>query len=80
MPTSSTRSHFSRGITPPQRIKSISMSSFSADEVEFVRSRGNLWAAKVWLGLYDRSRMGLYDAKDDEGIRTFIIEKYEKKR
>ncbi len=56
------------------------MSSFSADEVEFVRSRGNLWAAKVWLGLYDRSRMGLYDAKDDEGIRTFIIEKYEKKR
>ena len=70
----------SRGITPPHRIKSISMSAFSAEEVEFVRSRGNLWAQKVWLGLYDSSRLGLYDAKDDEGLRSFIIDKYEKKR
>jgi len=69
-----------RGITPPHRIKSISMSAFSAEEVEFVRSRGNLWAQKVWLGLYDSSRLGLYDAKDDEGLRSFIIDKYEKKR
>ena len=56
------------------------MSAFSAEEVEFVRSRGNLWAQKVWLGLYDSSRLGLYDAKDDEGLRSFIIDKYEKKR
>lgn len=56
------------------------MSAFSTEEVEFVRSRGNLWAQKVWLGLYDISRLGLYDAKDDEGIRSFIIDKYEKKR
>ena len=45
-----------------------------------MRSRGNLWAQKVWLGLYDSSRLGLYDAKDDEGLRSFIIDKYEKKR
>ena len=45
-----------------------------------MRSRGNLWAQKVWLGLYDCSRLGLYDAKDDEGLRSFIIDKYEKKR
>ena len=56
------------------------MSAFSSEEVEFVRSRGNLWAQKVWLGLYDCSRLGLYDAKDDEGLRSFIIDKYEKKR
>ena len=56
------------------------MSAFSAEEIEFVRSRGNLWAQKVWLGLYDSSRLGLYDAKDDEGLRAFIIDKYEKKR
>jgi hypothetical protein len=56
------------------------MSAFTADEVEFVRLRGNLWAAKVWLGLHDNNRAGLYGAKDDESIRAFIIEKYEKKR
>ena len=29
-----------RGINPPHRIKSISMSSFTSDEVEMVRSKG----------------------------------------
>merc|ERR1712111_310839 len=38
-----------RGITPPHRIKSISMSTFTADEVEFMRGRGNVYCAKVWL-------------------------------
>ena len=67
---------FRRGITPPHRIKSISMSSFSADEVEFMRERGNAYCAKVWLGLYDGKTIG----NDAESIKDFIMQKYEKKR
>ena len=69
----------SRGITPPHRIKSMSMSSFTADEVNFIRNRGNAWAKKVYTGLYDENRAA-FDLKDAEGVRDFIIEKYEKKR
>lgn len=76
---------FRRGITPPHRIKSISMSSFANEEVEFVRQRGNAYCAKVWLGLYDKgsssssSRM-TSDLGNEESIRDLIIQKYEKKR
>lgn len=66
-----------RGINPPHRIKSISMSSFSADEVEMMRSRGNSYCAAVWLGLFDAPPV---DYKDEEKIKDFIISKYEKKR
>ncbi|CDW52193.1 ArfGap domain containing protein [Trichuris trichiura] len=30
-----------RGLNPPHRVKSISMATFTADEIEFVKSRGN---------------------------------------
>jgi len=68
-----------RGINPPHRIKSISMSSFTSDEVDFVRNRGNSWCTAVWLGTYQKSAMPI-DFKDDEKIKEFIIAKYEKKR
>lgn len=68
-----------RGINPPHRIKSISMSSFSADEVEMMRNRGNAWCQAVWLGLFDAQSQPV-DFKDDEKIKEFIIAKYEKKR
>jgi len=68
-----------RGINPPHRIKSISMSSFTSDEVDMVRSRGNAWCTAVWLGTYQKSAMPI-DFKDDDKIKEFIIAKYEKKR
>jgi len=37
-------SDYSRGLNPPHRVKSISMASFTADEIEFIKSRGNV----VW--------------------------------
>jgi len=55
------------------------MSSFSADEVEMMRNRGNAWCAAVWLGLFDAHSQPV-DYKDDEKIKEFIIAKYEKKR
>lgn len=30
-----------RGLTPPHRVKSISMASFTPEEIEFLKSRGN---------------------------------------
>jgi len=68
-----------RGITPPHRIKSISMSSFTSEEVAFLKSRGNIWCGKVWMGLYDKNRSGALEAKDDESLKSHIIQKYEKK-
>ena len=52
------------------------MSTFSADEVELMRGRGNAYCAKVWLGLHDGKLIG----NDAESIKEFIIQKYEKKR
>lgn len=69
-----------RGITPPHRIKSISMSSFSPEEIEQIRTRGNAYNAKVWLGLYDAKSRQASDLKDDDSIRELIVQKYEKKR
>lgn len=30
-----------RGLTPPHRVKSISMATFSTEEIDFIKSRGN---------------------------------------
>eukprot|EP00096_Caligus_rogercresseyi_P011890 TRINITY_DN482_c0_g2_i3.p1 TRINITY_DN482_c0_g2~~TRINITY_DN482_c0_g2_i3.p1 ORF type:complete len:667 (-),score=212.88 TRINITY_DN482_c0_g2_i3:835-2835(-) len=70
-----------RGVTPPQRIKSISMSTFTNDDVSLVDSRGNLWCQKVWLATYS----GGLDEEDlsglgDEMLKQHILDKYEKKR
>lgn len=32
---------FRRGLTPPHRVKSISMATFTPEEVDFVKARGN---------------------------------------
>ncbi len=45
-----------------------------------MRSRGNVWAARVFLGLHDDSDSAVNDLKDDDAVKEFIIEKYEKKR
>ena len=63
-----------RGINPPHRIKSISMSTFTPEEVELMRTRGNLWCSRVWLGNYEASTNPV-DYKDDEKIKEFMITK-----
>lgn len=44
-----------------------------------MRVRGNTWCSQVWLGTYNKATKPI-DFKDEEKIRDFIIEKYEKKR
>ena len=66
--------NFRRGITPPHRVKSISMATFSTEEIEFVRIHGNDNCAKTWLGLWDPKRTIPQDH------RELMIDKYERKR
>ncbi|KHJ41158.1 hypothetical protein D918_08744 [Trichuris suis] len=70
-----------RGLNPPHRVKSISMATFTADEIEFVKSRGNEYCRNVWMGRYDKGR-GLDESsfKDETQMKDFLVLKYEKKR
>lgn len=63
-----------RGLTPPHRVKSISMATFSTDEIEFIKSHGNELCAKTWLGLWDPKRV------HTQNQRELMIDKYERKR
>lgn len=63
-----------RGLTPPHRVKSISMATFTTDEIEFIRAHGNELCAKTWLGLWDPKRVHTQDH------RELMIDKYERKR
>uniref|UniRef100_A0A0K8UA75 Arf-GAP domain and FG repeat-containing protein 1 n=1 Tax=Bactrocera latifrons TaxID=174628 RepID=A0A0K8UA75_BACLA len=63
-----------RGLTPPHRVKSISMATFTQDDVDFLKSHGNDECAKTWLGLWDPKRAVHQDQ------RELMIDKYERKR
>ncbi|XP_063702121.1 arf-GAP domain and FG repeat-containing protein 1 isoform X2 [Culicoides brevitarsis] len=63
-----------RGLTPPHRIKSISMATFTQEEIDFLKAHGNEECAKTWLGLWDAKRAIKQDHRD------FMIDKYERKR
>uniref|UniRef100_A0A0K2UYF4 Arf-GAP domain-containing protein n=1 Tax=Lepeophtheirus salmonis TaxID=72036 RepID=A0A0K2UYF4_LEPSM len=69
-----------RGVTPPHRIKSISMSTFTNEDVSLLDSRGNLWCQKVWLATYSGSMAEDFTASGDETLKPHILDKYEKKR
>ncbi|XP_045598480.1 arf-GAP domain and FG repeat-containing protein 1 isoform X2 [Procambarus clarkii] len=69
-----------RGLNPPHRVKSISMASFTQEEIEQIKSKGNQYCGAVWLGLYDAKISPFPDTKDEHKIRDFMILKYEKKR
>lgn len=64
-----------RGLTPPHRVKSISMATFTQDEIDFLRSHGNELCAKTWLGLWDPKR-----AVHQQEQRELMMDKYERKR
>ncbi|CAD5113101.1 DgyrCDS2292 [Dimorphilus gyrociliatus] len=69
-----------RGLNPPHRVKSISMASFTTEEMEFLKSRGNDFCRKVYLGLYDAHKSMEPNTKDEQKLRDFMTHKYEKKR
>ncbi|KAM4820518.1 arf-GAP domain and FG repeat-containing protein 2 isoform 1-T1 [Thomomys bottae] len=69
-----------RGLNPPHRVKSISMTTFTEPEVMFLQSRGNEVCRKIWLGLFDARTSLMPDTRDPQKVKEFLQEKYEKKR
>ncbi|XP_061516490.1 arf-GAP domain and FG repeat-containing protein 1 isoform X3 [Anopheles gambiae] len=63
-----------RGLTPPHRVKSISMATFTQEEIEFLKQNGNDNCSRTWLGLWDPKRAIKQEHRD------FMIDKYERKR
>ncbi|XP_073942101.1 arf GTPase activating protein drongo [Choristoneura fumiferana] len=66
-----------RGLTPPHRVKSISMATFTPEEIEFIKVRGNDYCRRVWLGLYEGESVNFID---EQSVKDFMSDKYEKKR
>lgn len=69
-----------RGLNPPHRVKSITMASFTQEEMELIKSRGNEYCKHVWLGKYDPQVSAESEYQNIQKIRDFMIQKYEEKR
>ena len=68
-----------RGLTPPHRVKSISMATFTTDEVEFIQNRGNDYCLRTWLGLYEGA-MSKNATRDEQQVHCHMVDTYEKRR
>ncbi|KAM3591274.1 uncharacterized protein V6R79_025914 [Siganus canaliculatus] len=69
-----------RGLNPPHRVKSISMTTFSQQEVEFLQNHGNEVGRRTWLCVFDPKTDGCPDMKDSQKFKEFLQDKYEKKK
>ncbi|XP_069474319.1 arf-GAP domain and FG repeat-containing protein 1 isoform X8 [Ambystoma mexicanum] len=69
-----------RGLNPPHRVKSISMTTFTQNEIEFLQKHGNEVCKQIWLGLFDDRSSTIPDFRDPQKVKEFLQEKYEKKR
>uniref|UniRef100_A0A7N9AXT4 ArfGAP with FG repeats 1a n=1 Tax=Mastacembelus armatus TaxID=205130 RepID=A0A7N9AXT4_9TELE len=69
-----------RGLNPPHRVKSISMTTFTQQEIEFLQKHGNEVCKRIWLGLYDDRTSSVPDFREPQKVKEFLQDKYEKKR
>ncbi|XP_053739287.1 arf-GAP domain and FG repeat-containing protein 1b isoform X1 [Synchiropus splendidus] len=69
-----------RGLNPPHRVKSISMTTFTQQEIEFLQKHSNEVCKHIWLGLYDDRTSVVPDFREPQKVKEFLQEKYEKKR
>ncbi|XP_047662219.1 arf-GAP domain and FG repeat-containing protein 1b isoform X1 [Tachysurus fulvidraco] len=69
-----------RGLNPPHRVKSISMTTFTQQEIEFLQKHSNEVCKHIWLGLYDDRSSAVPDFREPQKLKEFLQEKYEKKR
>ncbi|XP_038140863.1 arf-GAP domain and FG repeat-containing protein 2 isoform X2 [Cyprinodon tularosa] len=69
-----------RGLNPPHRVKSISMTTFSQQEVEFLQNHGNEVGRRTWLCVFGPKADGCPDLKDPQKFKEFLQDKYEKKK
>ncbi|KAI5625842.1 hypothetical protein C0J50_14593 [Silurus asotus] len=69
-----------RGLNPPHRVKSISMTTFSQQEVDFLQNHGNEVGKRMWLCTFDPKTDGGFDTRDSQKFKEFLQEKYERKK
>ena len=69
-----------RGLTPPHRVKSISMATFTQEEIDFIKERGNEYCRRIWLGLMNPNAPQSLDTKDEQEMKDLMSAKYELKR
>uniref|UniRef100_A0A8D3CW58 ArfGAP with FG repeats 1a n=1 Tax=Scophthalmus maximus TaxID=52904 RepID=A0A8D3CW58_SCOMX len=69
-----------RGLNPPHRVKSISMTTFTQQEIEFLQKHGNEVCKRIWLGLFEDRTSSVPDFREPQKVKEFLQEKYEKKR
>ncbi|XP_076673228.1 arf GTPase activating protein drongo isoform X2 [Andrena cerasifolii] len=69
-----------RGLTPPHRVKSISMATFTQEEIDFIKERGNEYCRRIWLGLMNPNSSQTLDPKDEQEMKDLMSAKYELKR
>ncbi|XP_037533330.1 arf-GAP domain and FG repeat-containing protein 1 [Nematolebias whitei] len=69
-----------RGLNPPHRVKSISMTTFMQQEIEFLQKHGNEVCKQIWLSLYDDRTSSVPDFREPQKVKEFLQDKYEKKR
>lgn len=53
------------------------MATFTPEEIEFIKERGNDYCRRVWLGLYEGESVNF---TDEQSVKDFMSDKYEKKR
>lgn len=54
------------------------MATFTNEEIDLLRNRGNEYCRKVWLGLYEGTPA--IRSSDELAVRDFMVEKYERRR
>ncbi|XP_076281372.1 arf GTPase activating protein drongo isoform X1 [Lasioglossum baleicum] len=69
-----------RGLTPPHRVKSISMATFTQEEIDFIKEHGNEYCRRIWLGLMNPNSPQTLDTKDEQKMKELMSAKYEFKR
>lgn len=53
------------------------MATFTPEEIDFIKMRGNDYCRRVWLGLYEGESVNF---TDEQSVKDFMSDKYEKKR
>lgn len=61
-----------RGLNPPHRVKSISMSTFTENEMNLIQTMGNEKNSKIWLGLCDQRPK--FDPRVDDEVRQHLVQ------
>ena len=57
------------------------MATFTQEEIDFLKERGNEYCRRIWLGLlHPDSNLPNLDTKDEQKLKDLMSEKYEMKR